>query len=108
MDDPAPSQTSSHFPLDPVSGLLLFEQETARRDGLKKQGLCRTGSKELDEQVLLGGFERGCIVGVSAEEDEMGLLVSLILLPSFMLSYTSLTPGLRWACKPWHISSWEA
>ncbi len=35
-----------------------------------------TGCSELDDYLLLGGFERGSVVGVSAEEEEMGLLVS--------------------------------
>lgn len=73
---PQPSQASSHFQLEPVSGVILFEQETQRRDALARRGKCLTGCRELDEQVLLGGFERGCVVGVSAEEEDVGLLVS--------------------------------
>ena len=75
MDEPLLSQASSHCPLDPVTGDVLFKQETARRDALRKKGNCLTGCRELDEQVLLGGFERGCVVGSTAEEEEMGLLV---------------------------------
>lgn len=74
---PPPSQASSHSPLDPVSGATLFEQETRRRDGLRRRGNCLAGCRELDHEVLLGGFERGCVVGLSAEEEEVGLLVSL-------------------------------
>lgn len=74
---PLLSQASSHSPLDPVSGATLFEQERRRRDGLKERGNCLTGCRELDHEVLLGGFERGCVVGLSAEEEEVGLLVSL-------------------------------
>lgn len=73
---PQPSQASSHFQLEPVSGATLFEQETRRRDALARRGRCLTGCCELDDQVLVGGFERGCVVGVSAEEDDVGLLVS--------------------------------
>lgn len=73
---PQPSQASSHFQLEPVSGATLFEQETRRRDALARRGRCLTGCSELDDQVLLGGFERGCVVGVSAEEEDVGLLVS--------------------------------
>lgn len=78
MDDalPPPSQASSHFQLEPVSGATLFEQEARRRDALTRRGRCRTGCRELDDEVLLGGFERGCVVGVSAEEEEVALLVS--------------------------------
>lgn len=73
---PLPSQASSHFPLEPVSGATLFDQEKRRKDGLKKRGNCLTGCRELDHEVLLGGFERGCVVGISAEEEEVGLVVS--------------------------------
>lgn len=79
---PQPSQASSHFQLEPVSGATLFEQETRRRDALARRGRCVTGCRELDEQVLLGGFERGCVVGVSAEEEDVGLLVSEHRLPT--------------------------
>lgn len=75
---PLPSQASSHFPLEPVSGATLFEQEVRRRDALARRGTCLTGCRELDDEVLLGGFERGCVVGISAEEEEMGLLVSVM------------------------------
>ncbi|ROW16361.1 hypothetical protein VPNG_02762 [Cytospora leucostoma] len=74
---PLPSQASSHFPLEPVSGATLFDQEKRRKDGLKKRGNCLTGCRELDHEVLLGGFERGCVVGLSAEEEEMGLVIGL-------------------------------
>lgn len=74
---PLLSQASSHSPLDPVSGATLFEQERRRRDGLKERGNCLTGCRELDHEVLLGGFERGCVVGLSAEEEEVGLLIGL-------------------------------
>lgn len=76
---PDPSQTSSHAPLEPISGALLFEQEARRRDALVFQrGNCATGCRELDQSVLVGGgFERGSVVGISAEEDEFGLVLGL-------------------------------
>ncbi|POS71057.1 hypothetical protein DHEL01_v210550 [Diaporthe helianthi] len=74
---PQPSQTSSHFQIEPVSGATLFEQETRRRDALARRGRCLTGCLELDDQVLLGGFERGCVVGISAEDEDVGLLIGL-------------------------------
>lgn len=76
---PQPSQASSHFQIEPVSGATLFDQETRRRDTLARRGRCLTGCRELDDQVLLGGFERGCVVGVSAEEEDVGLLVSMTI-----------------------------
>ncbi|KAI0886014.1 uncharacterized protein GGS22DRAFT_159614 [Annulohypoxylon maeteangense] len=75
---PAVSQVSSHFALlEPTSGATLFELETARREGLRHRGTLMTGSAEIDEGVLLGGFQRGQVAGVSAEEAEFGVLVGL-------------------------------
>lgn len=70
------SQANSHFPIEPLPASLLLDQELARRKRLATKGNLLTGCRELDEYVLLGGFERGSVVGVSAEEEEMGLLVS--------------------------------
>lgn len=80
---PQPSQISSHFQIEPVSGATLFEQETRRRDALARRGRCLTGCRELDDQVLLGGFERGCVVGISAEDEDVGLLVSTTFRPRY-------------------------
>lgn len=71
-EPPSQASTSSyvqrHHPLESVSGRTLFEQEARRRDALRARGNCATGSRELDEACLAGGgFERGCVVGVSAE-----------------------------------------
>lgn len=83
---PAASQASSHFPLEPTSGATLFKQEACRRDHHTSQGnLFSMGCHELDLQVLCsGGFEKGCVVGISAEEaqDEgnMGLVMALQVL----------------------------
>lgn len=77
---PAASQASSHFPLEPVSGALLFEQDASRRDDHTSGGrLLMTGCRELDVEVLCGGFERGCVVGISAEEGEEGVALVLAL-----------------------------
>lgn len=73
VDSANHSQASSHFPLDPVSGAVLFEQEARRRDLHNSCGrLLTTGCRELDIEVLCGGFERGCVVGISAEESQGG------------------------------------
>ncbi|ROW10615.1 hypothetical protein VMCG_01997 [Cytospora schulzeri] len=85
------SQASSHSPLDPVSGATLFEQEKKRRDGLRRRGNCLTGCRELDHEVLLGGFERGCVVGLSTEEEEVGLLIGLQAIANLFV--TSLRSG---------------
>ncbi|KAF0321608.1 fasciclin domain family [Colletotrichum asianum] len=73
-----PSQASSHFPIEPVSADVLLRRETKRRDALKKRGPVRVGCREVDEYVLMGGgLERGSVVGVSAESEQMGLMISL-------------------------------
>ncbi|KAH6651872.1 hypothetical protein BKA67DRAFT_521092 [Truncatella angustata] len=75
--EPLASQASSHLPLEPVTGTTLFGLETTRRQGLSKKGTLKTGCTELDEQVLVDGFERGAVVGISAEEVDTGLLLGL-------------------------------
>lgn len=76
-EGPPASQASSHFPLlEPISGATLYELESARRETLRRRGRVRTGCAEVDDAVLLGGLERGSVVGVSAEDIEFGLLVS--------------------------------
>lgn len=72
------SQASSHFPLEPVSAAVLCSRETKRRDAAVARGRVRVGSREVDEEVLGGGFERGSVVGLSSESEQMGILVSLI------------------------------
>ncbi|KAF3054902.1 hypothetical protein GL218_07519 [Daldinia childiae] len=75
---PPASQASSHFPLlEPISGATLYKLESARRETLRRRGRVRTGCAEVDDAVLLGGLERGTVVGVSAEDIEFGLLVGL-------------------------------
>ncbi|KAL2161381.1 hypothetical protein VTH06DRAFT_8604 [Thermothelomyces fergusii] len=64
----------------PLPASLLLDREIARREGLAARGNLATGCRELDEYVLLGGLERGSVVGVSAEDDGgggIGLLIGL-------------------------------
>ncbi|KZL71451.1 fasciclin domain family protein [Colletotrichum tofieldiae] len=68
------SQASSHFMLEPISAAVLCSRETKRRDAVKSRGPLRVGCREVDEEVLVGGFERGSVVGISAESEQMGLL----------------------------------
>ena len=64
----------------PLPASLLLDQELARRGcHSAANGNLMTGCSELDHYLLLGGFERGSVVGMSAEEEEMGLLVSFFL-----------------------------
>ncbi|CAM1502252.1 Fc.00g042360.m01.CDS01 [Cosmosporella sp. VM-42] len=76
MDQP-PSQASSHFPLEPIPASILADREVQRRNALIARGNFMTGCAELDDYVLLGGFERGCVVGLSAEDEEMGVQLAL-------------------------------
>lgn len=87
-DEPPPqqSQVSSHFPLEPISGATLFDAEVARREQLHRRSALATGCGEIDRQVLGGrGFERGSVVGISAEHMDTGLLVSACLATSVLL-----------------------
>jgi hypothetical protein len=72
---PPPSQANSHFPLEPIPASVLAEKEAHRRDAVALLGSCRTGCAVVDENVLLGGFDRASIVGVSAEDEELGVQV---------------------------------
>ncbi|KAK4250972.1 hypothetical protein C7999DRAFT_38104 [Corynascus novoguineensis] len=84
------SHASSHFPIQPLPASLLVDREVARKEWLAATNgggegtgnlMMTTGCRGLDEYVLLGGLERGSVVGVSAEgedgEDEVGLLIGL-------------------------------
>ncbi|KAJ4320531.1 hypothetical protein N0V84_005818 [Fusarium piperis] len=73
----AASQASSHFSLDPIPASVLADKEARRRDAVVELGYCMTGCTVLDDEVLLGGFERGSVVGVSAEDEEMGVQLGL-------------------------------
>ncbi|KAM0274868.1 hypothetical protein ACHAQH_007793 [Verticillium albo-atrum] len=72
-EDPPLSQASSHFPIEPVSASVLAARERRRRDGLRRRGAMVTGCREFDEVILLGGLERGSVVGMSAEEEDFGM-----------------------------------
>lgn len=87
MDDSQPSP----FPLAPVSAAILAEQETERRNHLRQLGYLKSGCAEIDDYVLQGGFEKGHIVGLSAEEETLGLTVSFhqLLVPFAVLTASS-------------------
>lgn len=76
-NQPIASQTSSNFSIDPIPASVLADKESRRRDFAKALGACTTGCNAIDDYVLLGGFERGSIVGISAEDEEMGTKVSI-------------------------------
>jgi hypothetical protein len=62
----------------PVSASTLANVEKQRRDLVRSLGPCRSGCEDLDNYLLLGGgFERGSVVGISAEEEDgVGVTVS--------------------------------
>ncbi|KAF6822841.1 fasciclin domain family [Colletotrichum musicola] len=77
-DDVTASQASSHFELEPISAAVLLRRETKRRDALWERGPVRFGCREVDDYVLMDrGLERGSVVGISAESEQMGLLISM-------------------------------
>jgi hypothetical protein len=71
------AQESPGTRLNPLPASLLAELEIGRRDGLMAKRVCGTGCSELDHHILMsGGFERGCVVGISSEKEEFRLIVS--------------------------------
>ncbi|KAK7422335.1 hypothetical protein QQZ08_009557 [Neonectria magnoliae] len=100
---PAPastSQASSHFPLEPLSASVLADKEAKRRDAATALGACRTGCSDLDDYVLLGGFERGSVIGLSAEDEEMGVKLGLQTLAHSLCREGSVVRGLVITPKP--------
>ncbi|KAF5019221.1 hypothetical protein F66182_8780 [Fusarium sp. NRRL 66182] len=73
---PPPSQASSHFPLEPIPASVLADKEARRRDATAILGPCKTGCAAIDQDVLLGGLERASVVGISAEDEELGIKVN--------------------------------
>ncbi|KAL7954100.1 hypothetical protein V8C34DRAFT_295293 [Trichoderma compactum] len=77
---PGPSQPGL------VSASALASIEKRRRDFVRSLGPCPSGCEDLDAYVLLGGFERGSVVGISAEdEDGVGVTLGLQVLVCSLL-----------------------
>jgi len=70
-------QTQIQQPIQLISAEVLCAIEKRRRNALKQVGPCKLGCHEIDEEVLVGGLERGCVVGISSEEEDFGVMVSL-------------------------------
>ncbi|PNP50056.1 hypothetical protein THARTR1_09241 [Trichoderma harzianum] len=69
-----------------VSASALANIEKQRRDFVRSLGPCPSGCDDLDEYVLLGGLERGSVVGISAEdEDGVGVTLGLQVLVCSLL-----------------------
>ncbi|KAF4424500.1 hypothetical protein FACUT_10232 [Fusarium acutatum] len=94
-----PSQASSHFQLEPIPAAILVDKEVKRRDAIALLGTCKTGCKVIDEEVMLGGFERGSVVGISAEDEELGVQLGLQTLAHSLCEGT-VTSGLLITPRP--------
>ncbi|KAF5704182.1 hypothetical protein FMUND_12654 [Fusarium mundagurra] len=94
-----PSQASSHFQLEPIPAAILVDKEVKRRDAIVLLGACKTGCKVIDEEVMLGGFERGSVVGISAEDEELGVQLGLQTLAHSLCEGT-VTSGLLITPRP--------
>ncbi|KAL7802417.1 hypothetical protein V8C44DRAFT_344949 [Trichoderma aethiopicum] len=71
----------------PVSAAALARTEKQRRDLVRSLGPCPSGCGDLDGYVLLGGLERGSVVGISAEEeDAVGVTLGLQILICSLLA----------------------
>ncbi|KAK1239214.1 hypothetical protein MKX08_006275 [Trichoderma sp. CBMAI-0020] len=83
---PAHQRTPNSRPR-PVPASALASIERQRRDFVRGLGPCRSGCEDLDNYVLLaGGFERGSVVGISAEdEDGVGVMLGLQVLACSLL-----------------------
>lgn len=72
-----PNSTEAIAAPTPISGAALFRREIELRNKIRQKGVIPTGCPEIDDALLLeGGFERGCVVGISAETVDFGVLVS--------------------------------
>ncbi|CZR42423.1 related to PET191 protein, involved in assembly of cytochrome oxidase [Fusarium proliferatum ET1] len=94
-----PSQASSHFQLEPIPAAILVDKEVKRRDAIALLGACKTGCRAIDEEVMLGGFERGSVVGISAEDEELGVQLGLQTLAHSLCEGT-VTSGLLITPRP--------
>ncbi|KAI1343617.1 hypothetical protein F5Y15DRAFT_370571 [Xylariaceae sp. FL0016] len=92
-----PSESRASEPLappEPANGATLFGLEVERRRRLARRGRLRVGCGEVDERALGGGFERGVVVGVSAEAEEMGMVFGLQTI-AHSLVFDTPSAGLR-------------
>jgi hypothetical protein len=66
-----------HIDVDVISGDVLLDEECDLANVLLSKRRPVTGCSEIDETLLRTGFDRGRVVGISAERDHFALLVSL-------------------------------
>ncbi|KAI6778112.1 uncharacterized protein J7T54_001533 [Emericellopsis cladophorae] len=78
MDASSPQATSrTAFALEPIPANIIASNEIKRRDVNIDAGRLCVGCSEIDDQVLLGGFERGAVVGVSSEVESFAVKLAL-------------------------------
>lgn len=70
--------------IEPVSAAVLASLEHERRDKVRRKGNCGVGCREVDDEVLMGGLERGVVVGISSEtsSQDFGLRVGFPFSPA--------------------------
>lgn len=65
-------------------------QETKRREKIAKLGLLPSGYDNVDSDLLAGGFSRGCVAGISAEDEDATSLpvrnIQRLYLHAFLMS----------------------
>ncbi|KAI1823673.1 hypothetical protein F4861DRAFT_509353 [Xylaria intraflava] len=85
--DGSPGNLKSLPRLTPESGATLFRLEAERRKGVYRRGTIPTGCSEIDDMLLSeGGFERGCVVGISVEAVDLGVLLGLQTIARALIS----------------------
>ncbi|KAJ4140256.1 hypothetical protein NW768_001612 [Fusarium equiseti] len=82
---PSRSRESSNSLVEPISASILAEKEAHRRNVAARLGTCKTGCPVVDDDVLLGGFERASIVGISTEDEDLGVQLGLQTLAHSLL-----------------------
>jgi len=103
--DPLPASNAHAAPFEsPLPASVLLNQQLARQEELRRRGSILTGCSELDQYVLLGGLDRGSVVGISAEDDDVGLRVGFFreaLSCHILVCVTRVHIGLRGICLDW-------
>ncbi|KAK4453439.1 hypothetical protein QBC34DRAFT_477319 [Podospora aff. communis PSN243] len=84
----------------PLPASVLLDRELFHKATLRRRGNITSGCPELDDYTLLGGFERGFVVGISSEDEDFALRIGLQTVANLLVSrpearariVTTLTP----------------
>ncbi|KAK1750290.1 hypothetical protein QBC47DRAFT_310239 [Echria macrotheca] len=79
----------------PTSASEMLDREVARWRDMERRGRLLTGCDEVDGHVLLGGLGRGEVVGVSCEDEDVGLLIGLQIVSHLLVAGHEERPGPR-------------